>query len=233
METEKTENRFRNIKSYVLRKGRITKGQKSAIERLAPAHLIVPDNVSSVLEKELSCRRQIVAEIGFGNGEATAAIAENNPEILYLAIEVYKPGIGSLLKLIEERKLENIKIVFHDAVEVFESLKGKIIFDGFHIFFPDPWHKKKHKKRRLINRYFTQLLAEMLKPGGYIFTVTDWEDYSRQIISEYESNILLSKADSSISMPCRSGTRFEEKGIVKNHEVFEILYLRNRVAGQA
>ena len=214
------------IKSFVLRKGRITKGQKSALTRLGEKYIIPGTDLTELLKKHQKNFNKIIIEIGFGNGEATAAIAEKNKDIFYLGIEVYKAGVGNLLKLIEDKNLNNIGIISHDAVEILENLEGKIAFDGFHIFYPDPWHKSRHKKRRLINSSFAETLTSLIKPGGYIYAVTDWEDYSLQIINVLDSIDRLSRYSETDRFPWRPSTRFENKGIEKNHGVYDILYLR-------
>ena len=161
-----TEKPDRRIKSFVLRQGRFSKGQREAFDTMGPDYLV--NYSSEVLNYKtlFSNDNDTIIEIGFGNGFATAEIAEKNRNINYIGIEVYKPGVGNLLRYIGEKKLDNVRIFNHDAVEVLDSMISVSSIAGFHIFFPDPWHKKKHNKRRLINTEFTEKLADRLKPGG-------------------------------------------------------------------
>jgi tRNA (guanine-N7-)-methyltransferase len=174
----------RGIRSYVLRSGRASAAQKRAYDELLPCYRVpfsagVPDYAAL-----FGNSRPVTVEIGFGMGTATARIAGENPERNYLGIEVHKPGIGRLLREIEKNSLTNIRIVEHDAVETLERMIAGGSIAAFHVFFPDPWPKKRHRKRRLITRPFTALLADRLRPGGYIYMVTDWEDYARWALAE-------------------------------------------------
>ena len=230
-----TEKPQRRIKSFVLRQGRFSRGQKDAFENLGPDFIIKYNG------KRLDCRslfgneNPIIIEIGFGNGLPTALIADRNRSFNYIGIEVYKPGVGNLLKYIGDKKLENIRIFNHDAVEVLETMIEPDSVDGFHIFFPDPWHKKKHNKRRLINPEFTAILSSKLKEGGYIYAVTDWEDYGRQMQKVLRScSSLLSPfegfanqgGNSNPIVPWRPETRFEEKGLDKKHGIYESYFVK-------
>lgn len=215
------------IKSYVLRTSRMSKGQKRALSELYPKHCIdykhEIEDFSRFFEGKKLC-----VEIGFGMGAATAELAEKNPDINYIGIEVHKPGVGRLLMNIEVKNLKNLKIINHDAVEVIENMIADSSVDGFHIFFPDPWHKKKHHKRRLINAGFTKLLTTKLKQGGYIYTATDWEDYANQIYDVFEQtynikNVNDKWANNPISRP---ETAFEAKGKNKNHIIRELFYTK-------
>jgi tRNA (guanine-N7-)-methyltransferase len=174
-----------------------------------------------------------VVEIGFGMGVATARIAEENPHVNYLGIEVHKPGIGRLLWEIERRKISNIRIIEHDAVEVLATMVPAASVDGFHIFFPDPWHKKRHHKRRLIQKPFTSELAAKLKPGGYVYMVTDWAEYGEWALAELSATpALINAYPSGFAEPqsWRPKTKFEEKGLLKNREIRE-LFFRTAVGG--
>ncbi|MDX9800700.1 MAG: tRNA (guanosine(46)-N7)-methyltransferase TrmB [Spirochaetia bacterium] len=244
---EDTRKGFRSIKSFVLRAGRLTKAQKNALENSGPRYMLdfsgkmfeIGSKGAGFLSAALNEKRKIIAEIGFGNGDALALMAERNRGSTYLGIEVYLPGVGNLLKLIEEKKLENIRIVKHDAVEVIEALKGRFKIDGFHIFFPDPWHKKKHNKRRIINKDFTSSLIDTLVPGGYIYAVTDWEDYGVQMQNVFSSFSTLkspfkgfvpygnnSQDVEKSLLPWRPETRFENKGFRKNHSIYESFFIK-------
>jgi tRNA (guanine-N7-)-methyltransferase len=169
----------------------------------------------------------VIAEIGFGMGLATAIIAAENPHKNYIGIEVHRPGIGRLLWEIEQRSLSNIRIIEHDAVEVFLHMIPPQSLEGIHLFFPDPWPKKRHHKRRLVQRPFTGILANSLKPQGYIYMVTDWEDYAHWALAELTATEGLAGSGDGFSAPqdWRPRTRFEQKGLEKNHQVRE-LFLR-------
>lgn len=237
--TEKSERR---IKSFVLRQGRFSKGQREAFETLGPDFLL--DYKEEIIDyKEIFGNdNDVIIEIGFGNGFATAEIAQKNSSSNYIGIEVYKPGVGNLLRYIGERKLKNTRIFNHDAFEIIDSMIGENSADGFHIFFPDPWHKKKHNKRRLINPDFTEKLVSRLKPGGYIYAVTDWEDYGIQMqevfrgckslespFSGYASAEEKAEKSDIVNVPWRPETRFEEKGLKKMHRIYESYFIKKQV----
>jgi len=183
-------DRTDRIRSFVLRAGRLTAGQQRALDDLAP-HFLVPfqnqpfDWVSAFAHTSPDSSGAIrprILEIGFGMGETTAAIAELRPEDDFLAIEVHLPGVGALLKRIGEQKLTNLRLIRHDAVEVLEQMIEESSLDGIHIYFADPWHKKRHHKRRLIQQQFVALLASRIKPGGYLHLATDWHNYAEQML---------------------------------------------------
>ena len=214
------------IKSYVLRAGRFTEAQKRSYEALS-GRFIVPFDSSPLNYQTLfgnSCG--VIAEIGFGMGIATAAIAEANTDKNYLGIEVHRPGVGKLLWEIEQRSLGNIRIIEHDAAEVFARMIPPASLEGIHLFFPDPWPKKRHHKRRLVTRPFTQVLARSLKNGGYLYMVTDWEDYAHWALEELSAAEGLVNAYPGFAPPqaWRPKTKFERKGLEQNHPVREIFF---------
>jgi tRNA (guanine-N7-)-methyltransferase len=170
----------------------------------------------------------LVIEIGFGMGTATAAIAGQNPGINYLGIEVHRPGIGRLLWEIEKRELKNIRIMEGDAVELLEHRIREKSVSAFHIFFPDPWPKRRHFKRRLITRPFTDLLASRLIPGGYIYMVSDWAEYGDWALSELSATGGLENKYRAFAEPqaWRPRTEFERKGIAGKREIRELLFIR-------
>jgi tRNA (guanine-N7-)-methyltransferase len=170
--------------------------------------------------------RPVTIEIGFGMGAATALIARDNPEKNYLGIEVYRPGIGKLLWEIEKRGLKNIRIIEHDAVEVLERMISPNSAAAFHVFFPDPWPKKRHHKRRLVQRPFTDLLADRLCPGGYIYMVTDWAEYGDWALKEFSATADLVNPFGGFASPrnWRPETKFERKGLDKQHQVRELYF---------
>ncbi len=177
------EKRLDRIRSFVLRAGRTTAGQQRAIDELGPQYLIPFQENSLNLQAAFDgSSHSKILEIGFGMGETTAKIAALRPEDDFLAIEVHPPGVGALLKLIGENNLTNLRLIRHDAVEVLEKMISPNAFDGIHIYFADPWHKKRHHKRRLIQSEFVKLLASRLKPGGYLHLATDWHNYAEQML---------------------------------------------------
>jgi len=173
-----------------------------------------------------------VLEIGCGMGETTAAIAHANPRNNYLGIEVHSPGVGSLLKLIEEKQLTNLRIIQHDAVDVVERMLAPACLAGIHIFFPDPWPKKRHHKRRLIQPPFVQLAASRLIPGGYIHLATDWQDYAEQMLEVLSNEPLLENTAAAFSArpDYRPLTKFEQRGVKLGHEVRDLLFRRTAPA---
>jgi tRNA (guanine-N7-)-methyltransferase len=171
------------IRSFVLRAGRTTAGQQRAIDELGPQFLIPFQESALDLQQAFDgSSRPKILEIGFGMGETTAKIATLRPEDDFLAIEVHPPGVGALLKLIGENHLTNLRLVRHDAVEVLEKMLAPNSLDGIHIYFADPWHKKRHHKRRLIQAEFVKLLVSRLKPGAYLHLATDWHNYAEQML---------------------------------------------------
>ena len=172
-----------NIRSFVLRQGRVSAAQQHAYDELLPAFGVPYQQTPLDLNAVFDRAGEKYLEIGFGMGETTAQIAAAYPDRDYFAIEVHTPGVGALLKTIGEDGLQNIRIAQHDAVEVLNNMIANNTFHGAHIFFPDPWPKKRHHKRRLIQARFVALLASKLKSGGYIDVATDWEEYAEQILA--------------------------------------------------
>ena len=180
--SDQGERRLERIRSFVLRAGRITGGQQRAIEELGPQFLIPFQETLLNLEQAFSgSTNPKILEIGFGMGETTARIADLRKQDDFLGIEVHPPGVGALLKLIGEVGLSNVRIIRHDAVEVLEKMIAPNALDGIHIYFADPWHKKRHHKRRLIQAPFVKLLVSRLKPGAYLHLATDWHNYAEQM----------------------------------------------------
>ena len=178
-----SEKHFDRIRSFVLRAGRTTAGQQRAIDDLGPRFLVpFQETVLDLPQVFNDSSRPKILEIGFGMGETTAKIAALRPEDDFLAIEVHPPGVGALLKLIGENNLTNLRLIRHDAVEVLEKMIAPNSLDGIHIYFADPWHKKRHHKRRLIQAEFVKLLVSRLKPGAYLHLATDWHNYAEQML---------------------------------------------------
>ena len=216
----------RPIRSYVLRQGRVSNAQRRAHDTLLPVYGVPyaprPLDLAALFGR--SAPR--VLEIGFGMGETTAEIAEKHPGNDYLALEVHTPGVGSLLKALEARRLANVRIVQHDAVDVLEHMITPGSLDAVHIFFPDPWPKKRHHKRRLVQPPFVSLLASRLKPGGYIHVATDWEEYAQQILEVMSAEpALRNTADGFAPRPgYRPLTKFEQRGLKLGHGVWDVVF---------
>ncbi|MDR2362843.1 MAG: tRNA (guanosine(46)-N7)-methyltransferase TrmB [Spirochaetaceae bacterium] len=214
------------IKSYVLRGGRMSDAQKRSYAALASRYTIPFTGSPLDFGMFFGNGNPVTVEIGFGMGLATAMIAQENPGKNYVGIEVFRPGIGRLLWEIEKRRLDNIRIIEYDAVEVFEGMIPADSLGGIHVFFPDPWPKKRHHKRRLMKRPFTDLLARRLGPSGYIYMVTDWAEYGEWALGELSATPGLVNAYEGFAPPqnWRPRTKFEAKGLQKNHRVWELLF---------
>ena len=215
------------IKSYVLRAGRMSPAQRRAYDTLFP-RFGLPFGALLDFSVIFGNANPVTVEIGFGMGIATAIIAGENPGKNYLGLEVHRPGIGRLLWEIECRGLGNIRIVEHDAAETLERMIADESAAAFHIFFPDPWPKKRHHKRRLITRPFTDLLARKLLPGGYVYLVTDWEDYARWALEELRAAAGLVNTAEDFSPPqaWRPQTKFERKGLEAERPIWELFFIR-------
>ena len=220
---------IRPIRSFVRRTGRTTAGQAKAFTDVGPQFLLPFSHATADFEVIFNRRAPTVLEIGFGMGEATAHIATVMPETNFLCCEVHTPGVGALLKRIEEQGLTNIRILQHDAVEVIDDMLPPASLDGIHIFFPDPWHKKKHNKRRLIQAPLITKLAARLKPGGYLHCATDWQPYAEQILEvlSAEPSLANTASDGYAAKPdYRPLTKFENRGIKLGHGVWDVVFKR-------
>jgi len=217
------------LRSFVLRQGRVSNAQRRAYETLFPDYGI--PFTKNLLNFELIFGRDApkYLEIGSGMGETTASIAKSHPQNDYLVIEVYTPGVGSLLKQIEEFKLTNIRIIQYDAVEVMNSMFPQEYLDGVHIFFPDPWPKLRHHKRRLIQPKFISLLCKHLKFDGYIHVATDWNNYADQILKvmNNESSLTNITRDFVPRPGYRPLTKFEQRGLRLGHKVWDLVFKKN------
>jgi tRNA (guanine-N7-)-methyltransferase len=218
----------RGIRSYVLRTGRTTTGQAKAIETLGPKYLVPyqprPVDLAALFGREAPT----VLEIGFGMGEATAHIAGVLPEKNFLCCEVHTPGVGALLKRIGDHGLGNIRIVQHDAVEVLEHMLTPGSLAGVHIFFPDPWHKARHNKRRLVQPPFVAKLLTRLRAGGYIHCATDWQPYAEQMLEVLSAEpALVNTAAGYAEKPAyRPLTKFENRGVRLGHGVWDVVFAK-------
>lgn len=224
-----TETSQRRIRSFVLRQGRLTKGQARALETGLPRFGI--NYASEILDLNTQFNRtdsKKILEIGFGMGETTAKIAQTLPDCDFLAAEVHTPGVGALLKLIEELALTNIRVIQHDVVEVLQNMLADGSLDGVHIFFPDPWHKKRHHKRRLIQAEFVKLLCSKLKVGGYIHVATDWQEYAEWVLEvlNAEPQLQNTAKDYAEKPSYRPLTKFENRGIKLGHGVWDMVFRR-------
>ncbi len=216
----------RGIRSYVMRAGRTTEGQARALAELGPTH-IIPYAVQA-LDKGAIFGRQapVVLEIGFGMGDATAKIAQGLPDIDFIGCEVHEPGVGALLKHIGEMGLTNLRVIQHDAVEVLANMVPTNSLHGVHIFFPDPWHKKRHNKRRLIQPKLVAQLTSRLAPGGYLHCATDWEPYAHQMLEVLSAEPgLVNTAEGFADKPAyRPLTKFENRGLKLGHGVWDLVF---------
>jgi tRNA (guanine-N7-)-methyltransferase len=220
--------RNRPIRSFVLRAGRLGSGQQRALEELGPRFVLPYQAKPLDLDAAFERQAPVVLEIGFGMGGATASIAAAHPELNFLGVEVHAPGVGALLRLIGEQGLSNLRIVQHDAVEVLRHMLAPGSLQGVHIFFPDPWHKKRHHKRRLIQPGLVALLAERLAPGGRLHCATDWEDYAVQMLEVLSAcPALRNTAEGYSPRPeMRPLTKFEARGLRLGHGVWDLVFER-------
>ena len=216
----------RPIRSFVLRQGRVSNAQQRAHDTLLPRYGIAFAHSIADLDQVFGRSAPKILEIGFGMGETTAKIAAAHPENDYLGIEVHTPGVGSLLKQIGEQGLANVRIVQHDAVEVLSQMIAPSSLDGAHIFFPDPWPKKRHHKRRLIQPAFVALLVERLKPGAYVHVATDWQEYAEQILAVLAAEPRLANTTGGYAPrpDYRPQTKFESRGLRLGHGVWDIVF---------
>ena len=220
-----TEER-RSIRSFVLRQGRLSNAQQRAHETLLPVYGIPYAPEPLDLGGAFGRIVPNILDIGFGMGETTAAIAQAHPQNDYLGIEVHTPGVGSLLKQIGELGLSNVRIIQYDAVQVLEKMIAPQSLDGVHIFFPDPWPKKRHHKRRLIQGPLAALLASRLKTGGYVHAATDWREYAEHMLAVLSAEpALKNTADGFAPRPdARPQTKFESRGLKLGHGVWDIVF---------
>ncbi|MDD5240441.1 MAG: tRNA (guanosine(46)-N7)-methyltransferase TrmB [Sulfuricella sp.] len=221
-----TPEKRRPIRSFVLRQGRMSVAQTRALETLLPRHGIPFQEALLDFDATFGRPAPKILEIGFGMGDSTAKIAAEHPGNDYLGIEVHGPGVGSLLNQIEALGLTNLRVMQHDAVEVLRHMIAPASLDGIHIFFPDPWHKKKHNKRRLIQPELVALLCGKLKPGGYLHAATDWQEYAEHILAvlSAESRLTNTATDYAPKPDYRPLTKFEQRGINLGHGVWDIVF---------
>ena len=218
----------RPLRSFVLRAGRMGSGQVRALAELGPRFVLPfsaqPSDWTAVFGREAPR----IVEIGFGMGQATAQIAAARPGLDFIGIEVHEPGVGALLREIGDRGLSNLRVVQHDAVEVLALMVAPASLDGVHIYFPDPWHKKRHNKRRLIQPAFVAQLVGRIKPGGYLHCATDWQPYAEQMLAvlSAEAALVNSAAGYAPKPEWRPLTKFEQRGLQLGHGVWDLLFTR-------
>lgn len=218
----------RRIRSFVTRAGRLSTGQARALDELGPQFCLPYQKSRLDLDACFGRNAPTILEIGFGMGDTTAKIAAGMPDKNFIGVEVHTPGVGSLLKLIGEQHLSNLRIIQHDAVEVVTHMVAPDSLAGIHVFFPDPWHKARHNKRRLIQGPFVALLASRLAPGGYLHCATDWQEYAEQMLEVLKSEPALKNSadDYAPRPPYRPVTKFENRGLKLGHGVWDLLFIK-------
>lgn len=216
------------IRSFVLRTGRVGPGQQRALDMLAPQFVLpfaaAPLDVAATFGRSAP----VILEIGFGMGDATAQVAAAAPQTDFIGVEVHQPGVGALLKRIGEAGLTNIRILQHDAVEVLQQMVAPASLAGVHVWFPDPWHKKRHHKRRLIQPPLVELIVSRLAPGGYLHCATDWQHYAEQMLEVLSAapGLVNTAAGYAPKPAWRPLTKFEARGLKLGHGVWDLLFSR-------
>ncbi len=222
---EVRESAFRSIKSYVLRNNTLTEKDRMLLDEVGEKYTVFFEKGKTDFRKFFPDDKPLIIEIGFGMGTTTFEIARSRSQYNYLAIEVYLRGYLNLLRLVSEEKLTNIRLMRFNAEDVLTYMCNDGSIEGFHIFFPDPWPKKKHHKRRLVNKEFLELLVKKLKKDGYIYFVTDWKEYAEEVLSVSKEIKCLYSPESGLGPKTewRGETKFEKKGLEKKYEISEIL----------
>ena len=227
-DSKTSEKYIRHIRSFVKREGKLTSGQSNAIEQLWPTHGVNFEPELLNLSELFGRKAETILEIGFGNGLSLAEMAEANPETNFFGVEVHRPGVGSLLVQVKRRNLQNIRVSQHDAVEVLEQQVKDSSMHRIQIFFPDPWHKKRHHKRRLIQPSFVDTLVSKLAKGGIIHVATDWQNYAEHILETLSANsALINAASDYVPKPdYRPSTKYEERGRRLGHGVWDLVFAK-------
>ena len=228
---EPTDLRSRAIRSYVLRAGRLGPGQQRALASLGPQFVLPYTAQPLDLAANFGRQGPVILEIGFGMGDATATVAAAMPDTDFIGIEVHQPGVGALLKRIGEQALVNLRLIEHDAVEVLDHMLPPQCLAGAHLWFPDPWHKKRHHKRRLVQPAFVARLASHLAPGGYLHFATDWQPYAEQMLQVLSAEPLLQNTAAAPNgyaqrPDYRPLTKFEQRGLRLGHGVWDLVFAR-------
>lgn len=219
----------RPIRSFVRRQGRITLGQERALETLFPQFGLTLEQGMLDLQQTFARQADTILEIGFGNGHSLSAMANAHPENNYIGIEVHRPGVGSLLMDVESHGLTNVRVFCEDAIEVLAKCIPDGSLAGIQLFFPDPWHKKRHHKRRILNPSFIETIEKKLQPGGYFHAATDWENYAEQMMEVLSASNLTNKAAPGEYVPrpdYRPLTKFENRGQRLGHGVWDLIFIK-------
>ena len=217
------------IRSFIRRQGRATVGQRQALENHWDKYCLSPEQDLNLVQA-FGREAPLIIEIGFGNGASLADMAEANPGLNYLGIEVHRPGVGHLMMLLEERGITNVRIYHHDAIEILEQKIPDRSVSGVHLFFPDPWHKRRHHKRRIVRLSFLGLLTKKLVNGGYFHAATDWHDYAKDMLAILSANAGFKNAsptdDYSPRPDYRPLTKFENRGLKLGHGVWDLIFTK-------
>jgi tRNA (guanine-N7-)-methyltransferase len=232
-ETEHAPER-RSIRSFVVRAGRMGPGQTRALAELGPRFVLPFAAARFDFDASFGRSAPRVLEIGFGMGDATATIAQALPDTDFIGVEVHTPGVGALLKRIGELCLTNLRLIQHDAVDVLQHMIAPDSLAGVHVFFPDPWHKKKHNKRRLIQPEFVSLLTSRIVSGGYLHCATDWQPYAQQmleVLSE-EPSLRNTAQGYAVKPVYRPLTKFENRGLKLGHGVFDLVFVKETTSSR-
>lgn len=221
----------RRIKSYVLRAGRVSNRQQQGLDLWIKDYELAMTGSQWNLAKEFGRNADTVVEIGFGMGTSLLAMAQNNPQLNYLGMEVHQAGVGSLAADLHDHQVTNVRIVAHDAVEAFRMQLADNSLAGVQIFFPDPWHKKRHHKRRLIQTEFIHLLTQKIKPGGFIHCATDWQEYAEHMLTVLTAEPALHNSQInggySPKPESRPLTKFEQRGERLGHGVWDLIFIKS------
>jgi tRNA (guanine-N7-)-methyltransferase len=223
------QKKLRTIRSFVKREGRLTPGQQKAIERLWPKFAIDEDTSLIDLNALFNRAAPKVIEIGFGNGASLVEMAKKQPDHDFLGVEVHRPGVGQILNQIEQHQLTNLRVACTDAVELLKHRIADNALDRLQLYFPDPWHKKRHHKRRNLQPEFINLLTKKIKSGGQLHKATDWQHYAEQILADISENTHFKNCADKDYIPrpdYRPLTKFEERGHKLGHGVWDLLYKR-------
>ncbi|MFT5549277.1 MAG: tRNA (guanine-N7-)-methyltransferase [Candidatus Azotimanducaceae bacterium] len=218
----------RAIRSFARRSGRMTLGQKHALSEYWPLYGIDYELTQANVTTAIQDYESVILEIGFGNGDALIEMAGNAPDVLYIGVEVHRPGVGRCLNIIEKTKLANVRLISYDAIEVMQHMIPAQSLDKVLLFFPDPWHKKRHNKRRIVNQKFRDLAFSLLKPDAHLHFATDWQEYAEYMAEELLSDVRFSNqgdSDGYAQRPdYRPRTRFEQRGLNLGHGVWDLVF---------
>lgn len=232
LEQARAESRAREVRSFVLRGGRLTEGQQRAIDELLPRFSVGEGSACLDFKQLFGNQRPVILEIGFGNGDATWQMAQQNPTENYIGVEVHKPGVGHLLLQLEKQGIGNVRVACEDGVVFLKQRIANASLEGLRLYFPDPWPKKRHHKRRIVQPAFIDLLADKLAAGGILHFATDWQNYAEHMLEILRANPAfenLSETGDYCPRPAwRPMTKYEKRGERLGHEVYDLLFLRRR-----